>query len=262
MKLSYLFLISQCMKKYEGRFVGILGAIILHLTAGIIFMVVKIGSLNIKEYTREYQIALEEAPPVEVKKTEAGSKPVSVEQILSGDQEMLNIARNMARQPDIKINKEDYIDQVKEELIEKGKLGEDNYIDEQKRLKQESAESPLSLQQDKPEKEKLNKPLTSQEMASKYSGPTRIYYDLPGRTHLYLPLPIYKCEGAGKVVLNIEVNPEGIVTHASVIESESTTNDPCLVETAVSTALISRFNQDINAPRSQKGTLTYHFVAQ
>jgi hypothetical protein len=249
------------MKRYEGRYVGILGAISLHLIAGIIFMVVKIGSLNIKAYTREYEIALEPAPPEVVKESKTESQPVSVEQVLSGDQEMLNIARNLARKPDIKINKEDYIDQVKDELIEKGKLGKDNYIDEQKDIKQEESESPLSLQKQKPEQQE-NKPLTSQEMASKYSGPTRIYYNLEGRTHVYLPLPIYKCEGAGKIVLNIEVDPEGIVTHATIVESESTTSDPCLVETAVSTALISRFNQDINAPRRQQGTLTYHFVAQ
>ena len=58
----------------------------------------------------------------------------TVEKILQGDEEMLNIARNLANKGDPKINQADYIDMVKEELIKSGKLGRDNYIDEQKRL--------------------------------------------------------------------------------------------------------------------------------
>ena len=77
-------------------------------------------------------------------------------------------------------------------------------------------------------------------MAANYNGPTRIYYNLPGRTHTYLPIPIYKCEGSGKAVLTIEVNPKGIVITAKIIASESTTSDPCLIETAINSALISQ----------------------
>jgi hypothetical protein len=250
------------MKTYDGKLVGILGAVILHLSAGIIFMIVQIGALNNKEIAREYQIALEDIN--EIKKDQ--SKPVtgnfSVEQVLRGDQELLNIARNLANQPDVKINRDDYIDKVKEELIESGKLGKDNYIDEQKRKNNESGDEAVSGEVKENKEVKDEKTKDSQELASKYSGPTRIYYNLTGRTHTYLPIPIYKCEGAGKVVLSIEVNPKGLVTAASVIASESTTSDQCLVETAVNTALLSRFNPDIKAQKNQTGTLTYHFVAQ
>jgi hypothetical protein len=175
---------------------------------------------------------------------------------------MLNIARNLANQPDVKINAEDYIDKVKDELIESGKLGKDNYIDEQKRLKEMSSQGAVSLEDKNAMKKEPEKPKDSQQMAANYSGPTRIYYDLPGRTHTYLPIPIYKCEGSGKAVLLIEVNPKGYVISAKIIESESTTSDPCLVETAVISALVSRFNPDINAQKIETGTLTYHFVAQ
>ena len=99
-------------------------------------------------------------------------------------------------------------------------------------------------------------------MAANYKGPTRIYYDLMGRIHTSLPIPIYKCQGSGKVVLSIEVNQKGVVEKAVIIANESTTTDPCLAETAVTTALISRFNSDINSPLVQTGTLSYQFVAQ
>ena len=250
------------MKNIESRMAGILGAIIIHLIAAIIFMLVKIGSLNIKEYAREYQIALEEPEEQENTENRILKGTASIEQILGNDQEMLNIARNLARQPDVQINRDDYIDRVKEEMIRDGKLGKENYIDEWKKLKDAASENELILENKPDEKDKSDKSVDSREMASKYSGPTRIYYSLEGRTHTYLPLPIYKCEGAGKVVLSIEVNPKGAVTEASVISSESTTGDPCLVETALKTALISLFNPDIKAKKSQTGTLTYHFVAQ
>jgi TonB family protein len=250
------------MAKIEGRVTAILITVIFHLLAGIIFMIVRIGSLNIKEYTKQYEVALLAPPEPELRKVQDQSKLYSAEQVVKGDNELLNIARNLANQPDIKINKDDYIDKVKEELIESGKLGKDNYIDDQKKLKENGAEIAEKADDKKLKDQQDKRSESANEMASKYSGPTRIYYNLPGRTHTYLPLPIYKCESAGKVVLSIDVNPKGEVTNASVLAAGSTTTDPCLLETAVSTALISRFNPDIKAIKNETGTLTYQFVAQ
>jgi hypothetical protein len=250
------------MRKNEGKIAGILGAVIIHLIAGITFMLVQIGSLNIKEYAKEYQIALEDVSEPEKKVSLTDAQGTSVEKIFQGDQEVLNIARNLANKPDIKINAEDYIDKVKEELIESGKLGKDNYIDEQKKARENSQDGNIIIEKKEEIKKEKDKRNESQEMAANFSGPTRIYYNLPGRTHYYLPVPIYKCEGSGKVVLTIEVNPKGIVLNAKIVEPESTTADPCLIETAVNSALISKFNPDIKAQKIQTGTLTYHFVAQ
>lgn len=225
-------------------------------------MVVKIGSLNINEYSREYEIALQDVTKLAEKVVQTEAPVVSIDKIFQGEQEILNIARNLANQPDVKINAEDYIDKVKEELIESGKLGKDNYIDEQKRLNEMATQGNVVLEKKDQDTKETEKPKDSQTMAANYNGPTRIYYNLPGRTHSYLPIPIYKCEGSGKAVLAIEVNPKGIVLNAKIIASESTANDPCLIETAINSALISRFNPDINAQKIQTGTLTYHFVAQ
>lgn len=210
------------------------------------------------------EFVVEFAPVVEVESEDKLIElPASaIENILRGDEDMLNIARNLANKPEEKINPADYIDMVKEELIRSGKLGADNYIDEQKRLNEKiDVDNPVSENISDENNEK-NKPDKSQEMAANYEGPTRIYYDLPGRTHTYLPIPIYKCQGSGKVVLSIEVNQKGIVAKAIIIAKESTTSDPCLIETAVTTAFLSKFNSDINSPKTQTGTLSYHFVAQ
>jgi hypothetical protein len=250
------------MKKYKGKTVGILGTLIIHLIAGIIFMSLQINSLK-KEESKEYEIEL--VPPAEsaIKEEKQNELvPASVEKLLQDDPELLNIARNLANKSVEKINPADYIDMVKNELIKSGKLGVNNYIDEKKKSNELKADEKASILADTTGKKEFEKPGESQKMASNYKGPTRIYYNLPGRTHTYLPIPIYKCQGSGKVSLTIEVNQNGFVEKAIIISNQSTTSDECLIETAVSTALISRFNSDINSPRIQTGTISYQFVAQ
>lgn len=248
------------MRNYEGKLAGIFGALIIHLIAAIIFMLFQMKDLKINhkdEFAVEFQAVREDQ---EVEKLI--QLPVSrIERILQGNDEYLNIARNLANKPAEEINPSDYIDKVKEELIRSGQLGKDNYIDEQKILKESGGDENLAMEN--PQEEKAEeKPETSREMAANYQGPTRIYYDLAGRNHAYLPIPIYKCEGSGKVVLSIQVNQKGIVEEAVIIDNQSTTSDDCLLETAVNTARISRFNADINSPKLQTGTITYEFVAQ
>jgi hypothetical protein len=246
----------------RGKIKGILGAIIIHLVAGIIFMLIKLGSLKTKETTREYQISLEDLSVPEKKEIVTDHYGTSIEKIFKGDQEVLDIARNLANQPDVRINAADYIDKVKDELIQSGKLGKDNYIDEQKKEKENSQDENLIPGQKEDKSKASEKENEANKMAASYAGPTRIYYNLKGRFHAYLPVPIYKCEGSGKVTLAIEVTQKGAVASAKVIAGESTTSDECLIETAVNSAMISRFNPDANAAKIQTGTLTYHFVSQ
>jgi hypothetical protein len=248
------------MRNYDGRVVGILGTVIIHLIAAIFFMLYQIGTLN-KKITRDFNVEFVQVPEPEAKKKLIELPATRIERVLQGDNEMLNIARNLANKSDEKINPEDVIEKVKDELIKDGKLGTDNYIDEHKRIK-ESKPGESVPEEKKNAADKDNKPRESQVMEANYNGPTRIYYNLEGRVHTYLPIPIYKCQGSGKIELSITVNQQGIVEDAKVIEANSTASDPCLAETAVSTALISRFNGDINSPKFQTGTLTYEFVAQ
>jgi len=245
------------MKKYEGRLAGILGTVIIHLIAAIIFMSFQLKSIR-REIKDEFTVEFMQVTEPEQEEKKLIELPASnIEKILQGDEEMLNIARNLANKPDVKIDPQEYIDKVKDELIEKGLLKPENFIDEQKTEDNSDPDESLSLQENTE-----NKPAESQEIAANYQGPTRIYYDLEGRNHTYLPIPIYKCPGSGKVVLLIRVNQRGIVEAATIIGAESTTSDPCLSETAVASALVSRFNSDLKAPKLQTGTLTYHFVAQ
>ncbi len=251
------------MRKYNGKIVGILGTVIIHLVAAIIFMSFQLQGLKTKKKQIE-KFEIEFAAIEEKKVIEKPIKlpPTSVENILHDDVEMLNIARNLSSKSEEKIDAKDYVDKVKEELIQSGKIGTDNYLDAQRGNAQMTEDDQLILENQKEKEKQEEKANDSRKMAANYRGPTRIYYDLQGRNHTYLPIPIYKCQGSGKVVLIIDVDQRGNVENASIIEGESTTKDECLIETAVSTALVSRFEPDLNAPRIQRGTLTYIFVAQ
>ena len=252
------------MKRYNGKIVAILGTVIIHLVAGIIFMSFKLYSLKTKsDKIQKFEIEFAAVEEVKMKQKAPEPPPTSVENVLHDDREMLNIARNLASKSEEKIDPKDYINQVKNELIQSGKLSTDNYIDNPNKVEQTTEDEDLIQRARSEEKKKEeDKAKESTKMAANYKGPTRIYYDLEGRNHTYLPIPIYKCEGAGKVVLMIEVTQSGAVQNASVIEGESSTRDECLIETALQTALISRFDPSDKAPRIQKGTLTYLFVAQ
>jgi len=86
-------------------------------------------------------------------------------------------------------------------------------------------------------------------------------YRLVDRTALHFPNPIYTCEGAGKVVIGIEVNALGKVVKAFYNVGSSTTQNECLIESALQYAKKARFNTSAKKT-SQLGSITYHFPGQ
>jgi len=94
-----------------------------------------------------------------------------------------------------------------------------------------------------------------------YKGPTNIFYDLGGRYDVDIIVPVYKCEGSGKVVVDITVNQSGNVVSANINRGASI-DDDCFTEAAYNAATHSTFNADSKAPDRQKGMITYLFVPQ
>ncbi len=95
----------------------------------------------------------------------------------------------------------------------------------------------------------------------KYSGPSVISYELEGRKASTLPIPAYRCYGAGEVKVLISVNPSGTVISAKVDEASSS-EDSCLRSFAVRAARLSKFSAKSDAPAKQSGYIIYSFVAQ
>lgn len=100
-----------------------------------------------------------------------------------------------------------------------------------------------------------------EEKQSTYSGPSVLSWNLEGRKASKLPIPAYRCMGAGEVTVLIAVDPTGTVMMAKVDESCSS-RDGCLRNFAVRAARMSRFSASQDAPAKQMGSITYSFIAQ
>ena len=108
------------------------------------------------------------------------------------------------------------------------------------------------IKKDQPKKEEKVKP---------YSGPSVLSWSLDGRKATHLPIPAYRCYGAGEVTVIITVNNQGDVVNAKVDDRVSAT-DNCIRTFAVRAARLSKFNASPDAPARQMGTITYEFIAQ
>ena len=94
-----------------------------------------------------------------------------------------------------------------------------------------------------------------------YTGPSVLSWSLDGRKASRLPIPAYRCMGAGEVTVIITVNNKGDVINAKVDEAISS-QDRCLNEFAIRAARLSKFSMSAEAPARQMGTITYAFIAQ
>jgi len=130
---------------------------------------------------------------------------------------------------------------LQEELARGHEIQQEEYADP----------NPVKPAQDEPKKED----------APAYSGPSVVSYYLDGRKASKLPIPAYRCMGAGQVTVLIKVAPNGSVVEAKVDESVSSA-DKCLKEFAVRAARLSKFSAKADAPARQQGNIVYEFVAQ
>ena len=108
------------------------------------------------------------------------------------------------------------------------------------------------------EEKKENK---KKEEAKPYSGPSVLSWSLDGRKASRLPIPAYRCFGAGEITVVITVNNRGDVVNAK-IDEETSSRDECLRTFAIRAARLSKFSASPEAPARQMGSITYAFIAQ
>ena len=118
-------------------------------------------------------------------------------------------------------------------------------------------EDPEAFASTEPEKKETKEP----EQTRPYTGPSVLSWSLDGRRASHLPIPAYRCYGAGEITVVITVNNRGDVINAKVDEALSAT-DGCLRSFAVRAARLSKFSSSPTAPARQLGTITYAFIAQ
>ena len=146
---------------------------------------------------------------------------------------------------------------------DRGTDAEQLYRDAQ-RLQEDLARGYEVPQEDLADPDAAN-PVRQEEVRSSetpvYSGPSVVSYFLEGRKASHLPIPAYRCMGAGQVTVLISVNPSGAVVAAKVDESVSS-KDGCLRSFAIRAARLSKFSAKTDAPAKQSGNIVYEFVAQ
>ena len=234
---------------------GVMGTVIFHLVLAIFLVCVGISRLD-SQQRMEIEIDMPEPEIVQQKQEEQKKKEQILQQ--SADEEVNEMLRSLAVNEDaVKKNTEtqpherveEYIEQIQEEID--SDYGGRYRANKSKHYKEDS----IRVQRDK--KERMLDSLQS----TVYVGKSSVSYNIKGRYKTYLPIPVYKCEFGGKIVVAVVVNRQGQVIKAEVVDAESNKDDS-LREVAVDAALKSEFNVDEKAPERQTGTITYNFVKQ
>lgn len=226
---------------------GIYITVIVHLIVLIVLMVVQLGASLKKETS--FVLDFTKAEQMEKLQKELDLKQAINERLnemLAGGYEPVrNIAVDRSVLKDDRHSAEDaqklYEDAAKlrEDLSRPAEIPEDNDI----------VAAPVPSHK-KEQKEEV-----------RYSGPSVLSWELEGRKASRLPIPAYRCIGAGEVRVNITVDKQGNVTGAKVDEGSSSP-DGCLRSFAVRAARMSKFSASTTAPDRQGGYIIYQFVAQ
>ncbi len=239
--------------KFANNINGILGTLSFHMILAIVFLIVKISTT--KNTVRErfmIDFAREEYRE-QIEKERARKNELEAEQFVEQamDEIRRNIAVNRSQPLEEEISTEKFVNEVEKQL-EAGRS--DEWPDNQSPPLDLS--DPGFLEPPMPENE------TRERKAQNVEGPTTIYYELEGRHHLYLPSPVYLCEGGGVIKVEIDVNRSGYVIRSRLLTPVPDENRKCLARAAIESAGRTRFNPSMKAQELQKGTITYHFMPQ
>lgn len=247
------------LKKYIEKWIyphrrGIMGTVIFHLLLAIFLLSMEISGITVHS---EMEIVMDIPEPEELQKQQEEEQRKEEIRQKSAADEVERMLRSIAVNENIKdkrnnreANVQSYVDEIMEELQESGDGG-------RYRAQRDKHYHQDSLQSVRDRKEQELDSLKS----TFYSGESSVSYNLKDRYARFLPIPVFKCEHGGKVVVEIAVNPRGVVQRAAVVESQSQPDD-CLWSVAVDAAKRSRFNEKPDAPALQRGTITYNFVKQ
>lgn len=227
---------------------GIYITVIVHLVVLIVLMLIQLGATWKKEssfvldFTKMEQI---EKLQKELELKQAINDRLN-EMLAGGYEPIRNIAVDRSELKDDRHSAED----ARELYEEAEKLKQDlQRPAEEVQVEHEIIAAPTPAKKEEARKE------------VKYSGPSVLEYELEGRKASRLPIPAYRCIGAGEVRINITVDKQGTVVGAKVDESSSS-SDGCLRSFAVRAARMSKFSMSTTAPDRQQGYIIYQFVAQ
>ncbi len=241
----------------KKNIVAILYTLIFHVLVLIVLVFVKVEGLK---QDRELGVVIdftEEEP--ETPEEETVEVPAEfMEQVYAARERASNRAVNLDDRLNKEISTEEYVDELKNEL--------ESQRDEEFLKNREKWEEILSTAVTGQEDNKTTGEEEAEAEEEPFTGPTTITYKFleqpEQRQKIDFTIPIYRCEGSGVVVVDIEVGRDGRVESAEVASVKAGTDSNCFSQAAVRAALSSRFHSDFDAPKKQRGQITYQFIAQ
>ena len=240
-------------EKIKDNKAGLYITVIFHLTVIIVLLLYQIDS----SVRREESFVLDFSKQEEIEKRQ--KEEVFKEDISKRLDELIAAAhsssapiRNIATDASRAQLKDDRGTDAEQLYKDAAKLAQDLKNGQKDAIEENAVEETVEMQHQKKPAEQNQK---------EYSGPSVLSYTLDGRKASHLPIPAYRCYGAGDVTVIITVNNAGQVVRAKVMEEVSST-DNCLINYAIRAARLSRFSASSTAPANQTGEIVYRFIAQ
>lgn len=242
-------------KIYRRNIYGVIGTLIFHILLVSTFL---LADVDMKGSVKEEVLLIEfpELPPEPIIEEELNEEQESEEPVdeIENLNNRTNIASNqMATQNTTESAEEFFDDDLQKEIEEARRLSSTarNQI-AKKTIDIEDIQMPVETT------EGMNPDSIKNVI---YSGESNIEYFLENRHHVRLPNPLYLSHGGGKVIVDIEVNNQGIVVKASPQKNRRIRDENVFIY-AKTAALRTVFNVDNTAPSPQKGSIHYSFIAQ
>jgi hypothetical protein len=234
---------------------GIIGTLMFHMFILIVFLLIKIQGFKKNadlDITFDYTQVVE--PPQVLQSPLTPAEQAYLDRLLSQAGSMSNRASNTSEQLEKEISTENFVDDYLKQL--------DDARSEEWKKQQEEINNRLNQPDYVPPVFDESKEIEMDD----YSGPSNVSYeflDPPfARFKVYLPVPVYKCQGKGSVVVKIVVDQMGNVISAEPGISADYPDKDCLLEVARNFALKTRFEGNINAPKYHKAKIIYNFIPQ
>ncbi len=188
-------------------------------------------------------------------------KPLDLTQIPEenlNSEDRRNIAVNKAMKGQKETDPYDYSDIEKSDDAYKEQLIKDAISD--KEYTKIFERNDINLEDNIPEEKIEETKNTEEDTPSNFQGATYITYSLEDRYKMKIPVPTYRCETSGKIIIRIVVNQDGRVVSYEI--SAKSSLDDCLKNAAIKSVKNSKFNQNYDAPSKQRGVIIYTFEAQ
>ena len=237
------------MKLTPDQKAGLYITAIIHLAVIIVLLVCQIGYSVQRENSFVLDFTKQEEKEQQEQKEELHRSAIAqLESMLAAarSQPVRNVTVNRSQLKDDRNTDADQLYRDAERLAQDLKDGQNRKIEDPEDFVREPVTKPA---ESKPRKQET------------YSGPSVLSWSLDGRKATHLPIPAYRCVGAGEVTVIITVNNQGTVIDAKVDDGASS-GDGCLRNFATRAARLSKFNASSTAPARQMGTITYLFIAQ